>query len=108
MGTDYVGQMLQVVCVWDRLCHLLDKLLILVAFLPVQKLRGEHHVEVFSHSGGHLKKDQIYRSLVVQIVHFSFTHLQYCFLSVVFQLLCLVHCFCSRVITDQLVCGRPR
>ena len=90
----------------DGLCHLLDKLFVLVPFLSVQKLRGEHHVEVFSHSCCHLTRDQIYRSLVVQIVHFQ-SHLQYCFLSVVFQFLCLVHCFCSRIVTDQLVRGRP-
>ena len=48
----------------DGLCHLLDKLFVLVAFLSVQKLRGEHHVEVFSHSGCHLTSDQIYTSLL--------------------------------------------
>ena len=77
-----VGQVLQVVHVWDGLGHLLYKLFVLVAFLSVQKLRGEHHVEVFSHSGGHLTRGQIHRSLLVQIVYFQ-SHLQYCFLSVV-------------------------
>ena len=64
-----MGEVLQVVYVWDGLGHLLDKLFVLVAFLSVQKLRGEHHVEVFTHPGCHLTRDQIYTSLVVRIVH---------------------------------------
>ena len=35
--------------------NLLDQLVILLAFLSVEKLRGKHHIEIFSHSGCHLK-----------------------------------------------------